>query len=263
MTTEIFEALKKPFPVEDVEWRLGRVNEQAMTGIALAYIDARLVINRLDSVVGPENWQDAYETSTVSQTVKGNVAQYATVRCRLSLRIAGEWLYKEDGAPFSDFEAVKGGYSDALKRAAVKWGIGRYLYDLPPKRVSVERRGNSWAIAAGQDLSSVLPPAASPKNPSRNLKVRALEDRKADILKAFESLGLSREIVLRVLEKELPRAFKDWTEHDLVVAQSIGAGLRQKVAAHKSEGGKIQLTEVDLEMEIDFQKQLAEETGGE
>ena len=31
----------------------------------------------------------------------------------------------------TQIEAVKGGESEALKRAAYKWGIGRYLYEMP------------------------------------------------------------------------------------------------------------------------------------
>jgi hypothetical protein len=37
---------------------------------------------------------------------------------------------KWDGAQESQIEATKGGLSGAMKRAAVQWGIGRYLYDL-------------------------------------------------------------------------------------------------------------------------------------
>ena len=53
----------------------------------------------------------------------------------LSLRVVdsegnSEWITKWDGADDTHVEATKGGLSDAEKRAAVKWGIGRYLYDL-------------------------------------------------------------------------------------------------------------------------------------
>jgi hypothetical protein len=39
-------------------------------------------------------------------------------------------VWKEDGAENTDIEAVKGGLSGAMKRAAVQWGCGRYLYGL-------------------------------------------------------------------------------------------------------------------------------------
>lgn len=43
-----------------------------------------------------------------------------------------------DGAENTDIEPVKGGLSDAYKRAAVKWGIGRYLYDMEAAWVDVD-----------------------------------------------------------------------------------------------------------------------------
>lgn len=118
-TTEaIFKGLAEPFPAEAVKFRAqGRGTQM------LAYIEARDVMHRLDQVVGPENWRATYR----HQIFKDEV----TVMCELSLRINGEWITKEDGAENTQVEGAKGGISDALKRAAVTWGIGRYLYYLP------------------------------------------------------------------------------------------------------------------------------------
>ncbi len=46
----------------------------------------------------------------------------------------------------SDIESVKGGLSDSMKRAAVEWGIGRYLYGMTQKWVSIEQRGKGYVI---------------------------------------------------------------------------------------------------------------------
>lgn len=123
--------LHKPFPAAEIEWRVGSTNGDKTSGLALAYLTARHVMDRLDAVCGSENWQDRYEfhgTRTV---------------CYLSLRIGTEWVTKADGAGDSDVEAEKGAISDALKRAAVKWGIGRYLYDLGNIWVDLEPAGRS------------------------------------------------------------------------------------------------------------------------
>lgn len=61
-----------------------------------------------------------------------------------------EWVTKADGAGDSDVEAEKGAISDALKRAAVKWGIGRYLYDLGNIWVDTEPAGRSVRIKKDQ-----------------------------------------------------------------------------------------------------------------
>jgi len=131
-------ALKAPFPAEAVSWRVGSTNSDKTKGLALAYIDARDVMERLDAVCGLENWQDRYEfhgTRTV---------------CYLSIRIGDEWVTKADGAGDSDVESEKGSISDALKRAAVKWSVGRYLYDVASPWVELEAKGRSHVIRADQ-----------------------------------------------------------------------------------------------------------------
>lgn len=110
------------FPRASVHWRIqGAPYERngKFHGMALAYIDARDVMDRLDEAVGPENWQSRYK-ETQSGRVIGSIG----------IRIGDDWVWKSDGAGGTHVEAEKGGISDALKRAAVLWGIGRYLYRL-------------------------------------------------------------------------------------------------------------------------------------
>lgn len=114
----MLESLSAEFPRHAISWRAQSLTRDGDKAMALAYIDARDVMKRLDAVCGPANWQDRYEFSG-PRTV-----------CYLSIRIDGEWITKADGAGDTDVEAEKGAISDAFKRAAVKWGIGRYLYDL-------------------------------------------------------------------------------------------------------------------------------------
>ena len=116
---EISFKLSQPFPKEDIHWRIGRKGRPG-TALALAYLTSRMVMNRLDEVVGTENWQSkhiAYGPKTI---------------CHIGIKLNGEWVWKSDGAGDSNFEPEKGGISDSLKRAAVQWGIGRYLYSFPP-----------------------------------------------------------------------------------------------------------------------------------
>lgn len=117
---EIFDKLREPFPVKSIHWRVGATSKDKSKGIALAYIDSRDVMKRLDDVMGPENWQDRYPWSDGGRLV-----------CEIGLRINNEWLWKANGAGDTQVEAEKGAFSDAFKRAAVLWGIGRYLYMLP------------------------------------------------------------------------------------------------------------------------------------
>jgi hypothetical protein len=119
-TQDLYDALSAPFPVEFIEWRIGSTNADKSKGLPLCYVDARAVMDRLDTVCAPDNWQCNYTPGVAGSIV-----------CNLGIRMpSGEWIWKADGAGETQVEAEKGMLSDALKRAAVRWGIGRYLYDL-------------------------------------------------------------------------------------------------------------------------------------
>ena len=123
-------ALKRPF--KHVKWRKGYKN-----GKDLVYIDARDVMDRLDTVFGIDGWQTKYEY------LGGRMI------CNLSVRFDLEWITKSDGAGDSNIEGEKGGISDSLKRAAVLLGIGRYLYN--PNAFNANREPASWATPEGFD----------------------------------------------------------------------------------------------------------------
>ena len=112
-------ALGRPFDPSQISWRLGATNADKTKGIALAYIDARDVMDRLDDVCGPDKWQNIYADAGNGKTC-----------CQIGILIGGHWVWKSNGAGDTDVEADKGAFSDAFKRAAVQWGIGRYLYKL-------------------------------------------------------------------------------------------------------------------------------------
>jgi len=116
-----FAMLREPFPAADVEWRLqecGKKGEK-IWAMCLAYLTNRAIMQRLDEVCGPENWKNEYRPGPLGGII-----------CGLSIKCGEEWVCKWDGADNTQVEATKGGLSDAMKRAAVQWGIGRYLYNL-------------------------------------------------------------------------------------------------------------------------------------
>lgn len=130
-----FAKLAAPFPPSRVSWRVGSTNKDKTKAMALAYIDARDVMERLDEVCGPGGWQCTYPHAN-GKTV-----------CSIGIKIGDEWVWKANGAGDTDIEAEKGALSDALKRAAVCWGIGRYLYDTAAPWVAIEPAGKSYKIA--------------------------------------------------------------------------------------------------------------------
>ena len=113
--------LKQPFRADDIEWRLQQAGESngRIWGKCLAYVTVRAIEARLDEVCGPENWKNEFKEGP-----NGGIL------CGISIHTGSEWVTKWDGAENTQVESVKGGLSDAMKRAGVQWGIGRYLYDL-------------------------------------------------------------------------------------------------------------------------------------
>jgi hypothetical protein len=115
-------ALSAPFESHEVRFKPAVVTGNR--ALALAYVDARVIQDRLDEVLGVTGWQDEYECLPDGSVI-----------CRLHLRLGDEWITKMDVGGQSEQpdegDRRKAAFSDALKRAAVKFGIGRYLYRLP------------------------------------------------------------------------------------------------------------------------------------
>jgi hypothetical protein len=160
---EIQKLLAEPFSASDIEWRIGRKSKAGDKASVLAYVTNRAIMNRLDGVVGIGGWHNTYQ----QWRGKGVV-------CGLSLFIGEDWLTKYDGADDTDIESTKGGLSDSMKRAAVQWGIGRYLYNLEEVWVPIDQYGKfkdpplpSWALPESEKARKPPPqsPPPTPKEP--------------------------------------------------------------------------------------------------
>ena len=162
-TVERLRLLAAPFPTSVVGWKAQVVKGER--ALCVPYIDARDVMDRLDAVVGPTNWQDTY-----------TFHPDGTVLCRLALRLDGEWIAKEDLGGESEQpdpgDKAKAAVSDALKRAAVKWSVGRYLYRLDPvwcdydprtKQIREAPRSPAAAKANGHPSPASPPPQQATK----------------------------------------------------------------------------------------------------
>lgn len=108
------EDLKKIIPCK---WRVQSYSKNKPVAQCVAYIDARHVMDLLDEVVGSENWQDDYKL------IDGKLL------AGIGIRTVDGWVWKWDTGTESNMEKDKGQMSDAFKRAGVKWGIGRFLYE--------------------------------------------------------------------------------------------------------------------------------------
>lgn len=129
------------FPASDIEWRAQRTgynaNKKKPWILVMPYISNRGVMARLDEVCGPAGWRNEYKDAPGKD--KG-------VLCGISILIDGEWVTKWDGADQTSMEAVKGGLSNSMKRAAVQWGIGRYLYMMETVYAEIKTSGQHYAM---------------------------------------------------------------------------------------------------------------------
>jgi hypothetical protein len=127
-----FKALQAQFHADEIEWRLQQAGEKngRIWAICVPYVTNRAIQSRLDDVVGPEGWKNEFRPGPGGG-----------VMCGISVRVGGEWVTKWDGAENTDIEGVKGGLSGAMKRSAVQWGVGRYLYALDESFATVHDQG--------------------------------------------------------------------------------------------------------------------------
>jgi hypothetical protein len=138
MAETLYQLLSAPFPESDLEWKVqscGEKNNGEIWARCVPYLTNRAIQDRLDQVVGPENWRNHF--TTVGKDQEG-------VLCGISIRIGGhggEWVEKQDGAEITDIEPLKGGLSNAMKRAAVQWGIGRFLYGINDTWAIIDQNG--------------------------------------------------------------------------------------------------------------------------
>ena len=132
---KIQRAFLQPFSQDDLEFRVQSSGEYSGKHWAriVAYVTNRAIQQRLDDVVGTFGWKNEF-TPLPNGNLQGAL-------CGISIKFDGEWITKYDGADNTAIESTKGGLSNAQKRAAVEWGIGRYLYDVE----------SSYAIVISQD----------------------------------------------------------------------------------------------------------------
>lgn len=127
LTKEILKALSEHFPEDAIGWKPQRLypRDNPTKALMVPHITSRHVMDRLDLVVGPAGWQQDFEFLPGVKAVRLMLTVLGITKCDIGF-VAGD-----------DDAAIKGSVSDGLKRAAVLFGIGRYLY-------SAEKQWVDW-----------------------------------------------------------------------------------------------------------------------
>ncbi len=175
---EVIETLSAPFDESLIQWRPGNVSRDKKKALALAFVDPREYWHRLDEVaafgvdVRFKPWGD---DRLICEITIGGVTRSST----------GE-MEKGEFAPGTSCEA------QALKRACAAWGLGRYLYALPPSWVAFDE-GTKRLTERPKIAAKFLPkaaaskPKATPKN--EGLEPKLSEDRAKAMQRELSKLG--------------------------------------------------------------------------
>lgn len=123
---ELLAQLAEPFPVEAISWRAGSVSRDKKRAQALPYAEPRVYEDRLNALC-PGLWSVAFRPWG------------ERIICELTIGAVGPdgaILYAtraSTGEPGDSPAAVAGTAAEAqaFKRACSKFGLGRYLYDVP------------------------------------------------------------------------------------------------------------------------------------
>lgn len=226
---DIMQKLQAPFPADDIEWRVQRAM-RTKTGdkaIVVPYITNRAIQNRLDEIFGLDGWKNEFR-----EIHKGII-------CGINCLINGNWIMKWDGSDLTNIEATKGGLSGSMKRAAVQWGIGRYLYNLSEYWVDVKDKGKHYInskVKAGKEEVYItgywdepeLPSWALPKVEQKGIslsqkreietKVKTLKDLiNKDAITIYQELHISD--IEQLTEDQAKESIKQLTKWVKLYAQ--------------------------------------------
>jgi hypothetical protein len=225
MNKQIETELKEYFQESELEWKpqtLGFNGDKPWL-MALCYIQARAIQDRLDRVVGQDNWKDSYRI-----TPHG-------VICKLSIydQDKHEWIDKENGSQETEIESFKGGISGAFKRVASSgWGIGRYLYELDvtfADCTTTKDNSLNYAKKDGKGMYWKNPSMSKEYLPKEN-KIITKKDISKDndtinlirgSLEACKDLGEFEKVKERIEEKTLPHFEKKGQLRNLQAVEEL------------------------------------------
>jgi hypothetical protein len=220
---KVLERASRPFDPDEVEFTVKATSRDRRKALMVAHLTARSVMDRLDEMVREgllESWTTAFEVverSTVKVRTRDGEKEdpfYAVV-ARISLELpGGKTLIKED---VGEGDTLKGAFSDALKRAAVHLGIGRYLYrlgemwaDLPegkdyPSEEEIRKLRAKLRGLTKQEAKEEKPQAKPKDQPQAQAQAKPQEDKKAKELKERLHKGdaLISELIAKLKDKGL------------------------------------------------------------
>jgi Rad52/22 family double-strand break repair protein len=228
----IYSQLTESFPPE-MEKRLNK------GGANLVYVPISEVINRMNKVIGVENWSFTVKNwQQLGTSIVAQVSVFATIEGNTVTRdgVGGQKIkMSKNGDPVDIGDEVKGAVSDALKKAVQTLGIGLYL----------ARSEEAIEIEQAMDATTVAPPSpvVSPKYTQFKALLEAKDENRAKIKSFWSNYGGGRPV-------PKPSEFTE-EELDVLITQLISYEFEGSVVVETSIPKKTKSPEMPPRKDID------------
>jgi len=197
LTREILDKLAEPFPPDVIEFKPGATNggkdKPATKALALAYVEVREYVERLNKAVGAD-WSDSYTFIVPT----GELIMCSLTICGVTRCDIGEKDSK-------DVNTATSAIAQAFKRACVKFGLGRHLYDVDKVWVAYDANSKRFTSQAVDQLVRMVsgdhPKPASTPEPEH-------QGNGTEVAKAAFFAGILKEIPYYRNIKEVTGALK-------------------------------------------------------
>lgn len=189
--------LSEPFAKEDIFWRAGAISKDKKRAQALAYAEPRVYEDRLNDVC-PGDWSVKFipwgETRLICELTIHGVTRSST----------GEFDSEKRNAVAEGTVAE----AQAFKRACSKFGLGRYLYDLPVMWVDFDEEKNR--LKQTPEIPNRYLPRISSEEPQVLEFASTLSPERASAMSSeLERLGYPKSEQLRLASSVLEKPIKD------------------------------------------------------
>lgn len=198
MSSELIEIQKKLKKEMPFKWRVQSYSKFKPQATCVAYIDSRDVQDALDEACV---WSDRY------------YEQNGMLFCEITIYADGREYKRTDTGSESQAEAQKGHSSDAFKRAAVKFGVGRFLYSKKMQYIKaneVKKSGN-YPFAVDNNGSKIYDITDFINNNKRNIPAEEVLincETMKELTTAYGKLSDEDKVNLKGLATKLKNKFK-------------------------------------------------------
>jgi len=168
---KIYQQLAAPFSEHCIQRTEGRLTGRGYDTSGIGY---QFIANRLNEVLGVGGWR-AHRTVNVKEVTRSNGRPAFEAICDITLEL-GEWVSGDfvvfaeslaDGGHLasSEADARKGAYTNAFKKAAAFFGVGRQAYEgsLDDDNIPAEHSSDGFTVSTMPTQRPTSAPAAAPQ----------------------------------------------------------------------------------------------------